>query len=279
MATPIERLAAAADRPDADIDLVRSALQISRLLGGELDEDGQVARLDDLARQAQSRVPQQGPLRERIAAFNRFFFDELGFRGNADDFHDPCNSFLDHVLERRLGIPISLSLIYTEMGQRIRLPAWGIGFPGHFLVKVGSGDDALILDAFAGGRLLSADDLDRRLRQVYGDKGLTVRSNPRLLRAASRREILVRMLRNLKAIYLQRSQRHEALMVVSAILALVPDLPEDLRDRGLLYRELGHGGAALRDLRRFTEVAEDAEQIAAVVPLIRSLEEEPMRLH
>jgi regulator of sirC expression with transglutaminase-like and TPR domain len=279
MATPIERLGAAADRPDADIDLVRSALQVSLLLGNPVDEEAQVSHLHALARQAQKHVPQLGPLRERIESFNRFFYAQLGFRGNDEDFYDPRNSFVDQVLDRRLGIPISLSLIYTEIARRTGLPAQGVGFPGHFLVKVGGGDNVLVLDAFAGGRLLSSDDLDRRLQQIFAEKRLSVRSDPRLLRAASKREILVRMLRNLKAIYLRQSQRHEALMVVSAILALVPDLPDELRDRGLLYRELGHAGAALRDLRRFAKVAEDAAQIAAVVPLIESLEEEPVRLH
>jgi regulator of sirC expression with transglutaminase-like and TPR domain len=279
MATPIERLGAAADRPDADIDLVRSALQVSLLLGNPVDEEAQVSHLHALARQAQKHVRQLGPLRERIESFNRFFYAQLGFRGNDEDFYDPRNSFVDQVLDRRLGIPISLSLIYTEIARRTGLPAQGVGFPGHFLVKVGGGDNVLVLDAFAGGRLLSSDDLDRRLQQIFAEKRLSVRSDPRLLRAASKREILVRMLRNLKAIYLRQSQRHEALMVVSAILALVPDLPDELRDRGLLYRELGHAGAALRDLRRFAKVAEDAAQIAAVVPLIESLEEEPVRLH
>ena len=272
-------LASLAERPDALIDLGLGALLISALFQPGLDQRRYLRRLDDLAGIASERVPAQAPMAARIAAFNRFLFVDEGFAGNVADYDDPRNSFLDQVLERRLGIPISLSVLYVEVARRIALPAMGIGFPGHFIVRVGLGAEARLLDPFAGGVPLDTAELDRRLAALYGKGALTVAANPALLRPARHREILVRMLRNLKSVYLNREDIHRALTAVSAILTLAPDLAEDLRDRGLIYRKLGHVTAALADLRRFAQVADDAEAIAAVTPIIEDMEGRRPRLH
>jgi regulator of sirC expression with transglutaminase-like and TPR domain len=272
-------LADLAQYPDALIDLGRGALLISALFQPGLDQGRHIRRLDDLAEAAGERVPEDAPIAERIAAFHRFLFVDEGFAGNVHDYEDPRNSFLDQVMERGLGIPIALSVLYVELARRIDLPASGIGFPGHFIVKVGSGSEAKLVDPFASGALLDTEELDQRLAALYGGGILTVGAYPALLRPATHREILVRMLRNLKSVYRHRDQVREALTAISAILTLAPDLPDEVRDRGLLYRELGYAPAALEDLRRFVRLSDDAEQIAAIGPLIEELAGQGVRLH
>jgi regulator of sirC expression with transglutaminase-like and TPR domain len=279
METALHRLEALAAGPDREIDLLRGAAEISRLYRPDVDPFVVHREIESLGARARECVPAAADLPGRARALNGFLFEEQGFSGNREDYYDPRNSFIDQVVSRRVGIPITLALVYTEVARRAGVPAWGIGFPGHFLVKVGRGEGALVLDPFAAGALLSPEALDARLAALYGDDALRVASNPALLRAASSREILVRMLRNLKAIYLHRGDSERALTAVSAILTLAPDLPEELRDRGLLYRDLGYRTAALADLRRFTRLSDDAAEIAAVTSVVDELESSPMRLH
>lgn len=276
---PQALLAALAGQPDEAIDLAGGALAISRLFQSELAVDDGRSELEALAGEARLRVPEAGDLPQQIGKLNAFLFDEVGFAGNQEDFYDPRNSFLDQVLARRLGIPITLAIVYCEVAGRLGLPAFGVGFPAHFLVRVGRGSTALMLDAYAGGVALPEEELDQRLADIYGDGVLTIRSNPSLLRPAGKREILVRMLRNLIGIYRGRGESAPHLEALSALLTLVPDSPDELRERGLLYRDLGYTPAALQDLRRFSDVSDDAEQIAAVSPIIETLEREPVKLH
>lgn len=274
-----QQLAALADLPDDHIDLCAAALTISRLFQGDVEPASGADRLDLLAAAARARMPEDPDLLRRVSALNEFLFEELGFAGNQDDFYDPRNSFLDQVLERRLGIPISLALVYCELAERLDMPAFGVSFPAHFLVRVGRGATALMLDVYAGGVALPEEELDRRLADVYGEGAITIRSHPALLRPAGKREILVRMLRNLIGVYRARGDEANLLEALTAALNLAPDLPDELHQRGLLYRELGYAPAALSDLRRFLEVAEDAEQIASVSSVIDELAEAPMKLH
>jgi regulator of sirC expression with transglutaminase-like and TPR domain len=265
--------------PDAAIDLPRGALLVSALLQPDLDPDLHLRKLESLTIAAVSAVDRGAPLTERIRLLNRFLFLQEGFAGNLDDYYDPRNSFLDQVLERRTGIPITLALVYVEVARQVGIPAFGVGFPGHFLVRVGAGDTTLVLDPFAQGASLGEEDLDRRLAEVYGEGALSLRANPALLRAATRRETLVRMLANLKAIYVRRGEMERALTVVDGILTLTPDSADDLRDRGLIYRELGYAPAAAADLRRFVQVSDNGEEIAAMQPILEELEAGSVRLH
>jgi regulator of sirC expression with transglutaminase-like and TPR domain len=279
MSSPQRQLAELAGLPDAAIDLPRGALLISALLQPGLDPELHLRRLESLSIAAVESVARDGPLPERILALNRFLFDEEGFSGNLDDYYDPRNSFLDQVLERRTGIPITLSLLYVELARQVGIPAFGVGFPGHFLVRVGQGGSTLVLDPFARGASLGEEDLDRLLGDVYGAGAPTVRANPAVLRAATRRETLVRMLANLKAIYARQGDLQRGLVTVNAILTLTPDSPDDLRDRGLIYRQLGYAPAALADLRRFGALSDDGEAIAALAPILAELESGSVRLH
>jgi regulator of sirC expression with transglutaminase-like and TPR domain len=274
-----QQLAALARQPEDDIDLCSAALTISRLFQPGVDPDGGIGQLELLAAAARARMPDDGDLLRQVAALNEFLFEELGFSGNQDDFYDPRNSFLDQVIERRMGIPISLSLLYCELATRLGIPAFGVSFPAHFLVRVGRGATALMLDVYAGGVALPEEELDRRLADVYGKGTVTVRSNPAVLRPAGKREILVRMLRNLIGVYRARGDQANLLEALTAVLNLSPNLPDELYQRGLLYRELGYASAAVADLRRFVEVAEDAKQIAYASGILGELADAPPKLH
>lgn len=279
MLSPQRQLAELASLPDAAIDLPRGALLISALLQPGLDPDLHLRRLESLSIAAVVSVARDAPLPERIRALNRFLFVEEGFSGNQEDFYDPRNSFLDQVLERRTGIPITLSLLYVEVARQVGIPAFGVGFPGHYLVRVGEGGATLVLDPFARGVSLGEEDLDQRLADLYGEGALTIRTNPALLRAATRRETLVRMLANLKAIYAREGDLQQALIAVNAILTLTPDSADDLRDRGLIFRELGYAPAALADLRRYAVLSDNGEEIAALAPVLAELEAGSVRVH
>ena len=274
-----QQLAALAEQPDDAIDLCAAALAVSGLFQHDAVVEAGLRELDLLTAAARARVPEEAKLLDRVAALNGFLFDELGFEGNHADFYDPRNSFLDRVLERRLGIPITLSVVYCEVAGRLGLPAYGVSFPAHFLVRVGRGATALMLDVYAGGVALSEQELDRRLADVYGDGVVTIRAYPSLLRPAGKREILVRMLRNLIGVYRARGDSANLLEALTAVLNLMPDLPEELLQRAQVYQDLGYAPAALADLRRFVEVSDDAEQIAAVTPIIDSLSQQPVKLH
>jgi len=279
MQDPQQALAALAACPDGAIDLAEASLHLSRVFQPALDIQGTLGELELLTAAARARVPEQEGLPGRVRALNALLFDELGFAGERDDFHNPRNSFLDQVMARRRGIPISLSVLYCEVASRLGLPADGLSFPAHFLVRVGRGEQTLVLDPYAGGTALPETELDRRLADVYGEGAVTIRSHPSLLRAAGKRETLVRMLRNLVGIYAGRGEDAPLLDALTAMLNLMPDLPEALRQRGLLLHKLGHAPAALLDLRRFSEVSDDAEQIAAVAPVVDELARNPLRLH
>ena len=279
MQDPQQTLAALGAGPDDVIDLATAALTLSRVFQPDLNIAASQDALDLLTAAARARVAQEGPLLERVVALNTLLFDELGFAGEREDFYDPRNSFLDQVLVRRRGIPISLSVLYCEVARRLGLPAYGVSFPAHFLVRVGRGDGTLVLDPYAGGVALSEPELDRRLADVYGEGAVTIRSHPSLLRPAGKRETLVRMLRNLVGIYQGRNDDAQLLAALTAMLHLMPDLPDALHQRGLLFHKLGHAPAALADLRRFLAVSDQAEQIAAVSPLVDELARRPLRLH
>jgi regulator of sirC expression with transglutaminase-like and TPR domain len=279
MTSAQQQLASLAGKPDDDIDFAEAALDISRLFQQRVAAQESLQRLDLLAAAARARVSEDADLLRQVADLNAFFFDELGFAGNQQDFYDPRNSFLDQVLERRLGIPITLSMVYVEIASRLGMPAHGVSFPAHFLVRIGRGSTALMIDAYAGGAALGEDDLDRRLAEVYGEGVLSIRANPSLLRPAGKREILVRMLRNLTGVYRARGDSANLLEALTAVLNVSPDLPDELYQRGLLYRELGYTPAALEDLTRFTQVSDDAEEIAAASEIIDALSAQPVKLH
>jgi regulator of sirC expression with transglutaminase-like and TPR domain len=257
------RLEEIAALPGDAIDLAEAALWIAAEEYDGLDVAGYLARLDGLAAAARAEIG-NGDVVERVERLNRFLFVDCDFAGNEKDYYDPRNSFLNEVVDRRLGIPITLSLVYCEVARRVGLAMAGVGFPGHFLVRH-SGEPEILVDPFFR-RTVDAAECERRLRAA---EGRTARLDPRHLLPTPPRDVLARMLRNLKHAYLRRDDAERALAAVDRTLLFAPDDPMELRDRGLLYFRLECFGPALADLRRFLHVAPTgpaAEEVRLLLP-------------
>jgi regulator of sirC expression with transglutaminase-like and TPR domain len=251
------------------IDLARAALAIAREEYPQLDESISLRALDDLAVQVTRGLPAGALPERRVGRLNAVLFHELGFSGNQADYYDPRNSFLNEVIERRTGIPITLSLVYMEVGRRCGLRVDGVSFPGHFLCKVSLDEGELVVDAFNGGQLLGIPELKRRFASAAGD---AARFDARLLRAARPKEILARMLLNLRSVYLDRGDLPRALSAVDRQLLLQPDDARVLRDRARLCEQLGGPEAAADDLERVLRLepaASDATALRARVDRLR----------
>jgi regulator of sirC expression with transglutaminase-like and TPR domain len=229
LSSPRAEFARIAGLPDSEIDLAEAALWIAAEEQPEVDVVACLRRLDALAAALAPGLSERGPLADQVARLNRFLFAEQGFRGNQRAYYDPRNSFLDQVIERRLGIPITLALVYMAVAGRVGLDCRGISFPGHFLVKcVDARDGELVVDPFAGA-VLSRADCQRRLDAAAGRH---LRLDPAVhLRAAAPREILARVLANLKQIYYAKDDLAGALACCDRILLLTPDALPELRER------------------------------------------------
>ena len=253
--------------------LAEGALLIAQETYPAIDIDHYLARLDMLGTVLRARIAPDASSVERILALNRFLFAEQGFGPNQDEFADPRNSYLNDVLDRRIGIPITLSIVYIEIGRRIGLALDGLSFPQHFLVKCALPDGAAVLDPFLSGASLSIEDLQRRLGALREGHRPSRAEVSALLAGASRREILSRVLRNLKAVHVMAEQFDQALVAADRIVMLMPGASTEIRDRGWLYRRLDCFAAALADYRRYLELApaaEDAEEARrAVIELER----------
>jgi regulator of sirC expression with transglutaminase-like and TPR domain len=259
-----ERLRRLVERNAETGSLAEGALLIAREHYPQLDIDDYLARLDTLGAMLNARVPAGAGDVERILVLNRFLFEEQGFGPNQDDFADPRNSFLNEVLERRVGIPITLSIVYIEVGRRIGLALDGLSFPQHFLVRCALPDGAAVLDPFLSGASLSIEELQRRLGALRLGHRPSRAEVSALLVAASRREILARVLRNLKAVYMGADQYNDALAASDRLLMLTPTATTELRDRGWLYHRLDCFRAALADYRRYLDLAPlaaDADEV------------------
>jgi len=237
--------------PDSEINLAEAALLIARAEYPHLDIDYYLASLDDMATVIAAQLPENCPTLQVLGQINHYLFNEQGYCGNLHNFLDPRNSFLNDVLERKLGIPITLSLVYMEIGQRLGLSIAGISFPGHFLIKLPDADGDIVLDPFAGGVSLEEADLKRRLQHVNnGNIEQLVANLPELLRPASNKAILGRILRNLKSIYSNSGDRLRMLRILNYILAVNPDEINELKARAELYEEMQCYRAALDDFER-----------------------------
>src|SRR5208283_3915105 len=230
------------------IPLARGALLIAKEEYPGLDVDDYLAQIADLAREGAAQVNGGADTIEKVQLLSDFLFAQKGFDGNRDQFADPRNSFLNEVLERRRGIPITLSVVYIEVGRQLGLNLFGVGFPAHFLVKAVDERGELIIDPFNAGMILGLDEIRARLAKIYGQP---VDLNPAMLKAVGAREILTRMLRNLKNIYASGSDWNRALGTLDRILILDPRAAEEMLERGGLHERLECFGPALADFRAF----------------------------
>ncbi len=243
-------------RPEPDLDLGRAALLVARAEYPALDVEHYLGRLDAMAASIAPEVALETEPMRRVAVLNRSLFVTEGFRGNAEQYYDPRNSFLNEVLDRKLGIPITLSTVYMELARRLRLPIAGVGFPGHFLVKYVLDDGEILIDPFHRGAILTPADCRRRLKEMTDG---SVAFQPDHLRSVTKRQILSRMLSNLKHIYLRARSFPKALRVMDLMLVVNPEDAAEVRDRGLVLSQAGRLGAALRDLERYLAMAPKAE--------------------
>jgi regulator of sirC expression with transglutaminase-like and TPR domain len=237
-------------------ELARAALAIARVEYPAVDAERCVATLDRMGEEAARRIAREGARgADAVTVLNEYLYDEQRFTGNRERYDDPRNSFLNEVLERRTGIPISLAAVYLEVARRAGIAVSGVNFPGHFLLRAaddslpaGFGRDPLIIDPFHGGAVLSEVDCRELLRQHVGDEAAFDRH---LLAPATRLDIVVRMLVNLKRLYVRMQSFPQARFVSDLLLTAAPSAISELRDRGLLAYHLQDFSAALRDLERY----------------------------
>ena len=289
----LERFKIAVSPERREFNLAEAALLVAQDSDASVDVTNWLAQLDVLALPLAARLPPDAAPIHRVLSLNRYLFEELNFRGNDEQYYDPKNSLLHEVIARRVGIPITLSIVYMEIGRRIGLKLSGVSFPGHFLVKMRVSGGELVLDPYSQGRALSEEDLRARLESVSqgAGQGLDPRTVPieDLIETAPPRQILARLLRNLKAIYVDRQDWANALNVQNRMVILLPDALEERRDRGLIYEKLECPRAAADDLEAYLakvvkipnarKTAEDEDSIADLRARSKALREQAAKLN
>lgn len=249
-----DRFQALARAPETDEGLAEGALILAAEVRPDVDVASGLEQIAEISERARPLVEAAESPSRSVAALNHALFEVERFRGNQDRYDDPRNSFLDEVLERRRGIPITLSVLYIEIARRLGHAAYGVGFPGHFLAKVIGVSDVtdheMLIDPFFG-KVLSLDDCTERLRAVAGEE---VDLDPAWLRPASTAEIYVRMLNNLKFLYLRQGDGLGALGCFDRIVLLAPEAASEFRDRGMLLERMDCLHAAIDDYSRFLEL-------------------------
>jgi regulator of sirC expression with transglutaminase-like and TPR domain len=259
-------------RDDSSIDLAGAALAIASTEYPSLDAPYYIGRLEALAQRVRSRMRSNPTARETIALLNRVLFDEDGLRGNLDNYYDPRNSFLNDVLDRKLGIPITLSVVYMEVARRVGFPVAGTGMPGHFLLKHYDGmSGEIVIDAFHRGRIVGSSECQQQLDEIYSGQ---VELQPEFLKAVSQREILTRMLNNLRQIYFTQKNLPKGLAILDLLLAIPPPSPDLLRERGLVRLSLDQLLGAARDFGGYLQVrpdAPDSDDVRETLDMLRQL--------
>jgi regulator of sirC expression with transglutaminase-like and TPR domain len=267
MGVALDEFAQLITRDDARIDLARACLMIAQDAYPGLDVERYLGDIERMAIRLRAALPPKVTAEERVVALNKFLYEDQGFWGsNADDYYDPRNSYLNEVIDRKTGIPITLSILYMEVGRRIGLPLEGVSFPGHFLVRVQVRSGMLVVDPFSGGAPQSEAELRARLKRVIPEgatSDVPVAELPLdpFLEPANKRQILSRVLRNLKGIYRETDKPQRMLEVLNRMLVLTPDASAELRDRGYVYQRLECWRPALKDLTDYLEREPDAPDL------------------
>jgi len=247
---------------DERVDILRAALTLSRIHEPALDVERYVHRVDELAARVAAKIDDPDDPVQIIAAMNDVLFREEMFRGNTVDYYSPRNSFLHDVLDRRLGIPITLALVYMEVARRVGFLLFGVGMPGHFLLKHYDVDGhSILIDAFERGSIITEDDCRQKLDSIYSGQ---VALQPEFLLPVTRRQMLTRVLNNLRSIYLSQRDFRRAVQVVDLVLVIYPRSPEDMKQRAVLRYNLNDFRGALSDFEEYVKMspdASDAEEI------------------
>jgi regulator of sirC expression with transglutaminase-like and TPR domain len=272
--TPLEYFALlVAD--DENFSLLEAAISLGQDDNPALDTQSVLHQIDAHAARLKSRLPADAGPRQRLRILNQFFFQELGFAGNVNNYYDPANSMVAAVLETRRGIPITLALLYIEFASQAGLTARGVSFPGHFLVKLKLSEGEVVLDPFTG-QSLSRERLDELLLPYRRRQGLVGELDVPLgvfLQAAAPRDVLARMLRNLKEIYRAAADAPRLLAVLNRLVVLLPQAWDERRDRGLVLADLGAVDAAVHDLGAYLAHSPQASDREAIGQRVLSLRE------
>ena len=256
---------------DESIPLFEAALSIAQDIDPQLDLGATQLEVDTMAARLSKRLPSDASHVQKLRMLNHFFYQELGFAGNVNNYYDPDNSYLHCVLNSRRGIPISLALLYMELAHQVGLDVKGISFPGHFLMKLSVQSGEIVLDP-VNGASLSREDLEERLEPYFSQNAERDAPLSAYLQEAEPREILVRMLRNLKSLYFERAEWELALGVQQRLVILLPEDVAERRDRGMAYANLECPQAALKDLEEYLDRrphAQDAGMLRQMLPALR----------
>ena len=251
-----------------ELDLARAALLVAAEEYPQLAPEPYLNRLDHLAERVNDRLANETAPPVVLTEISKLLFEEEHFRGNAEAYYDPRNSFLNDVLDRKLGIPLTLGIVFLEIGWRLNLPLSGVNFPGHFLLRYEGEALPLLVDPFQAGMIRFEDQAQDLLDRVYGG---SVRLQPEYLRTASRPDILVRLLANLKTIYLNTRDDAKALAAIDRILMIRPEAAEDIRDRGMVLARIGQITEAIESLSRYLEIMPGAPDATKVKLLLEEL--------
>ena len=254
--------------PDEDIDLARAALLISGEMYPDIDVQHYLDALDSMATDIHVSTAASSDRKALATAVSDYLFRRRGFSGNQDDYYDPRNSYLNQVMDRHLGIPITLSLVYMEVGRRLGLPAEGIGLPGHFIVRIDGEGEGLYVDAFHQGRLMTGRECLQAVESMFQG-----RLNLRLehLLPYSSRQILVRLLGNLKINYMRQKQLRQALATMDLMVLTDPAAPANYKERATMFAQWGRHSLAAADLAKYLELAPQANDIQEIQRQIRAL--------
>ncbi len=270
--TPLEYFAALV-QSDSALMLLEAAASVGQDEYPDLDVARVQDKIDELTARLKRRIPKDAGKLQKLRLLNQFFYRDLGFAGNSNDFANPDNSFIHCVLEKRLGIPISIALIWLELAQSLGLAARGVAFPGHFLVKVHLAEGQVVMDPLSGSSL-SRDELLERLEPYRDLAGLQAEQEFALghyLQPATGREIIGRLLRNLQEIYSAQEDWPRLLAVLERLLVLLPHAWSIYRDRGLVYAELSREGHALEDLETYLANCLHASDRPAILARVMEL--------
>jgi regulator of sirC expression with transglutaminase-like and TPR domain len=269
--TARSRFAEIVARSEQELDLAEAALLIAGEHYPQLPTAPYLRRLDLLAERVRDRLANETAPLLVLQELGRILFEEEGFRGNSEAYYDPRNSFLNDVLDRKLGIPITLSILYLEVGWRLGLPLRGINFPGHFMVRYEGQAVPVLIDPFQRGKLMFEDQAQELLDRVYGGM---VKLESEFLSVADKKDILARVLSNLKSIYLNARDDARALAAIERLILVRPSALAEVRDRGMLLARTGRSDEALADLERYLDFAPEAPDARRIRVLIDELTKE-----
>ena len=261
---------------DNEIDLGRAALVIAQMEYPDLEVEPYLKRMDRLATVIKDLVGDEESVFRLLACINIVLFKQEGFQGNRSNYYDPKNSFLNDLIDRKMGIPITLSVLYQEVARRAGLTLHGVGFPGHFLLKHIDHEEEIIIDPFNGGEVRSDAELQSLLDEIYPGKAVL---KFEFLSPVSKRQILKRMLINLRGIYLHQGDFFRGLSVEERVVILEPNPVREYRDRGILHLRLENFPQALEDLETYLRLASDANDADEIQKQVSSLKKRVTQLH